>query len=93
MQSREVRACWRAEPREVRAQNYTLRKERAAQGGGSLQAGQVTHHLQGSRESLIFEGVIFFLWNHPFYCAVCRPDLKTVFVFKIGPILVVRVKI
>ena len=32
MQSREVRACWRAEPREVRAQNYTLRKERAAQG-------------------------------------------------------------
>ena len=47
MQSREVRACWRAEPREVRAQNYTLRKERAAQGGGSLQEGQVTHHLQG----------------------------------------------
>ena len=45
------------------------------------------------RESFIFEGAIFSLWNHPFYCAVCRPDLKTVFVFMIGPILLVRVKI
>ena len=42
-----------------------------------------------SREMLIL-GAIFSLWNHPFYCAVCHPDFKTVFVFKIGPILVVQ---
>ena len=45
------------------------------------------------REILIFEGAIFSLWNHPFYCSVRRADFKNVFVFKIGPILVVRIKI
>ena len=44
-----------------------------------------------TREILIFEGAIFSLWNHPFYCSFCRSVFKTVFVFKIGPILVVRV--
>ena len=46
-----------------------------------------------AREILIFEGAIFSLWNHPFYCSFCRADFKTVFVFKIRPILVVRAKI
>ena len=46
-----------------------------------------------SRVMLIFEDVIFFIWNHPFYCSVRCADFKNVFVFKIGPILVVRIKI
>ena len=46
-----------------------------------------------ARVILIFEGAICLPWNHPFYCLFCRADFKTVFVFKIEPILVVHVKI
>ena len=49
--------------------------------------------VQCSREILILEEAIFSLWNQLFYCLFCRSVFKTVFVFKIGPILVVRVKI
>ena len=42
------------------------------------------------RKMLIFEGAIC---KHLFYRAVCCADLKTVFVLKIGTILVVRSKI
>ena len=45
------------------------------------------------RVILIFEGAIFSLCNHPFYCSFRRTVFKPVFVFKIGPILVVRIKI
>ena len=47
---------------------------------------------RGSREILIFEGAIFLIWNHPFYCLFRQSVFKTVFVFKIGPILVVGIK-
>ena len=43
------------------------------------------------RVMLIFEDVIFPLWNHLFLCYPCHADFKTAFVFKIGPILVVDV--
>ena len=46
----------------------------------------------GSREILIFEGAIFSLWNHRVYCLFRQSVFKTVFVFKIRTILVVRVK-
>ena len=42
----------------------------------------------GSREILIFEGAICSLWNHSFYSSFCQTVFKTVFVFKIGRILV-----
>ena len=35
------------------------------------------------REILIFEGAIFSLWNHSFYCSFRRSVFKTVFVFKL----------
>ena len=48
---------------------------------------------RSGRVMLIFEDRIFFIWNHLFYCLVRRADFKNVFVFMIGPILVVRIKI
>ena len=45
------------------------------------------------RVILIFEGAIFSQCNHPFYCSFRQTVFKPVFVFQIGPILVVRVKI
>ena len=45
------------------------------------------------REILIFEGAIFLIWNHPFYCLFRQSVFKTVFFLKIGPIIGVRVKI
>ena len=44
-----------------------------------------------ARVMLIFEDVIFPLWNHLFLCYPCHADFKTALVFKIGPILVVDV--
>ena len=55
--------------------------------------GPVMYGHHNMREILIFEGTIFSLWNHPFYCSFRLSVFKTVFVFMIGPILVVRVKI
>ena len=43
------------------------------------------------RVMLIFEDVIFPLWNHLFLCYPCHADFKTALVFKIWPILVVDV--
>ena len=43
------------------------------------------------RVMLIFEDVIFPLWNHLLLCYPCHADFKTALVFKIGPILVVDV--
>ena len=43
------------------------------------------------RVMLIFEDVMFPLWNHLFLCYPCHADFKTALVFKIGPILVVDV--
>ena len=45
------------------------------------------------RVILIFEGAIFSPWNHPFYCWFRRAYFKTVFVFKIEPILVIHNKV
>ena len=45
----------------------------------------------GGRVMLIFEDVMFLLWNHLFLCYPCRADFKTAPVFKIGRILVVGV--
>ena len=43
------------------------------------------------RVMLIFEEVIFPLWNHLFLCYPGNADFKTALVFKIGPILLVDV--
>ena len=43
------------------------------------------------RVMLIFEEVIFPLWNHLFLCYPGHADFKTALVFKIGPILLVDV--
>ena len=40
-----------------------------------------------SRVMLIFEDVIFPLWNHLFLCYPCHATFKPALVFKIGPIL------
>ena len=41
---------------------------------------------------LFFLTYFFFsIWNYLFYCSFRCADFKTVFVFKIGPILVVRI--
>ena len=42
---------------------------------------------------LIFEDAIFSIWNQSFYCSFRRADFITVFVFKIGPFLVVGITI
>ena len=64
--------------------NYTLREQMEltndhAPGGRLLPAHPV-------RVMLIFEDVMFPLWNHLFLCYPCYADFKTASVFKIGPI-------
>ena len=44
------------------------------------------------RVMLIFEDIIFPLWNHLFLCYPCHADIKTGLVFKVGSVLVVDVK-
>ena len=55
-------------------------------GGGSVINGAYP-----VRVMLIFEDVIFPLWNHLFLCYPCHATFKTAFVFKIEPILVVDI--